>query len=254
MANLNLEKGVGWTLCCIQNVLLHLWKEKSGKFGAVMHDKLLFTFARVRKDWDDTMLRGFLEIVTCNINLTIIWNGESGRSQTSLELVEHTSVVDTWWVNNHTKDAISEGLCHVENVFIRWKGDSARVGQSSVNNRFKHAHTKVNCKETSLSVLNIWLTKRTWISEKEGIFLLGEHHRVWSFQVVAIEVLNDRGNLNAHVCYSLTEDGLMGLISDEGRTLGIEDKSSWLSTGRKGDFHWSFTSHLHNVTICANSE
>lgn len=53
---------------------------------------------------------------------------------------------------------------------------------------------------------------------------------MWPFEWLAVEVLDYWCDLNSSIGYSLTEDGLVSLISDKRGALVIKDQASQLTT------------------------
>ena len=89
------------------------------------------------------------------------------------------------------------------------------MSKLAINNGFEHTHTKINGKNTSARVFKRALTERSTICEEQGVVLFRKYHRIWPFEILTIEVFDDRGDLNPVVIDSLTQDSLMRLVCDE---------------------------------------
>ena len=195
------------------------------------------------------MLAGLREVETSNEQSTVRVHCQSGRSEPAGELVEHRSVINAGVVAYDPKNAVHSRLGHINHALVVGESQAARVRQLAVNNGLQHANAQIDGEDRTGRRLNGSFAERSTVRKVERVVLLRENHGVRSLERLAVEVLDDRLDLDALVDNRLTEDGLVRLISDEGRALVVEDEAGGLTAGREGDLHLAFGSHVVDVAV-----
>ena len=157
-------------------------------------------------------------------------------------------------MDHNAEHSIVECLGHVQDVLLGAQGETAWMSQLAVHDWLEHADAKINGEDTTSWVLKGSLTHWATVSEEEAVVLLGEDHGVWTLQVAAIEVLDHWCDFNAIFCNSLAENSLMSLVSDEGGSLHVEDKTGWLTSCGEVDVKRAFWGHEVDISIGGDAE
>ena len=106
-------------------------------------------------------------------------------------------MIDTAGVQDDSEDPIHKGLGDVEHVLVGAESQTTWVGKFAIDDGLEHADSKVDSENAASRVLDVGLSHGARVSEEKRVVLLRKAHRVGSLQVVAIKVLNDRGDLDS---------------------------------------------------------